>query len=177
MPTSNTPVPTQRYRLCLDLHVHVENVDTLTRACRKAWLAETGEVIPSEADPIWQGLVSLAEQALAQGVPGARVELQEAGQEDLEPDLSTENPDNAFRRALRDAMVEREIPIDKRGSKAELSRQSGVSETIIGYVFSRPNYIPDLRQRERLAEGLRIAAERLNGPAGEVLATRSVRGR
>jgi hypothetical protein len=63
---------------------------------------------------------------------------------------------NPLQRVIADAMANAGMPLDQRGSKAELSRRSGVSETIIGYIFNRPAYLPDDRHRKALAKALGI---------------------
>lgn len=63
---------------------------------------------------------------------------------------------NPLQRVIADAMTRAGMPYGQRGSKAELARRSGVSETIIGYIFNRPAYLPDDRHRAAIAKALHI---------------------
>lgn len=63
---------------------------------------------------------------------------------------------NPLQRVLAEAMSRAGMPYGARGSQAELSRRSGVSQGIISYIFVRPAYLPDEEHRAALAKALGI---------------------
>lgn len=63
---------------------------------------------------------------------------------------------NPLQRLIADAMDAAGMPHDARGSKAELSRRSGVPRSTISYIFSREAYLPETGARAALAIALGI---------------------
>lgn len=89
---------------------------------------------------------------------------------DIDPQWHSRSPDrvNPLQKLLADAMADAGMPLDRRGSKAELSRRSGVSETIIGFILNRPRYVPDEAQRVKLCRALGIPRERMDTAAAKI---------
>ena len=86
------------------------------------------------------------------------------------PDYSNQELDevNPLQQLLADAMAAAGMPLDKRGSKAELSRRAGVEDAIISNVFNRPRYVPDEDVRQRLATTLGIPRTAIDQAAAEI---------
>lgn len=82
--------------------------------------------------------------------------------------LDTMDTLNPLQRLISDAMTRAGIPLDERGSKAALSRRSGVSETIIGYIFNRPAYLPEAAHRAAIGEALGIPTGDLDNAGASI---------
>lgn len=75
---------------------------------------------------------------------------------------------NSLQQLLADAMAQAGMPVDRRGSKAELSRRSGVEDAIISNIFNRPRYVPDDGVRQALCSTLGISRTTLDSAAAEI---------
>lgn len=75
---------------------------------------------------------------------------------------------NPLQQLIAQAMAAAGMPLEQRGSKAELSRRSGVEDAIISNIFNRPRYVPEPAVRESIARALGIAPHRLDAAAAEI---------
>ena len=80
---------------------------------------------------------------------------------------------NPLQRVVAEAMAAAGYPLEARGSKAWLARQSGVSETIVGYIFNRENYLPDAAHRAKLARALGIPKADLDNAGAAIRGLRA----
>lgn len=88
---------------------------------------------------------------------------------------------NPLQRVIAEAMTREGIPLEKRGSRAELARRMSIAlrdepgdpdqrirtlQTIIGYIFNghrdNENYLPDEKHRAALAKALKIPLRDIN---------------
>lgn len=75
---------------------------------------------------------------------------------------------NALQRILAARMEELGFPLTQRGSRAELSRRSGVEDAIVSNIFNRPRYVPEEGVRAALAQALGIPPHTLDAAAAEI---------
>jgi hypothetical protein len=75
---------------------------------------------------------------------------------------------NPLQRLIADAMEAAGMPLERRGSKAELSRRAGVEDAIISNIFNRPRYVPEDDVRAKLSNALGIPRSALDAAAAEI---------
>lgn len=75
---------------------------------------------------------------------------------------------NPLQQLLAEAMRKAGIPLEARGSKAELQRRSGVHRNILDNLFARPRYVPAEKQRAALARALGIPRADIDTAAAQI---------
>lgn len=75
---------------------------------------------------------------------------------------------NPLQQLIADAMAAAGMPLDKRGSRAELSRRAGVEDAIISNLLNRPRYVPDEGVRQKLATALGIPRAAIDSAAAQI---------